>query len=130
MSSTIVLAPVSPAIAALLHQLQAQIIKEAEELQAPAVGFDSRPPLPYFTDHGDADFVRYFDGKGNTDDFRRRRFCPESWADGSVPWHPSHWRLYQTRVDNEGAHWSSAGRSQIHVIDDFGYLVPLGEALQ
>lgn len=112
----------SPAVAKLLLELQAQIIQEAPEWYptqpADPMG-DLQAPITRF----DWDDTIRFAAANGSDDLTRRRYCPASWLDGSVPWHPSHWRLYKTRVDSAGQRWEPLGSSSVHVMDDFGTLV-------
>lgn len=121
--STIAMAPVSPALAKLLHQVQAQIIREAgecAELAPDPLGALQAP----ITRRDDGDDI-IWRGPNGREEAKRRRFCPASWADHSVPWHPSHWRIYSSRFDRFGREWSLTGGSTPHVTDDFGNLVPV-----
>ncbi len=121
--TALVMAPVSPAIARLLHQLQAQILQELQAQIAPTADpmGDLQDPVASYDDD---DTIEYCAANG-TDRYRRQRFCPDSWRDGGVPWHASHWRLYRTRIDSAGRSWQACDISQVHVMDDFGYLVPV-----
>lgn len=131
--SELVMAPVSRQVAKLLHQLQAQIIKEAGRAACTSAP-DPMGALqnPSRHDHRDGDQITY-KGDNGEDEFLRRRECPACWVAPtySVPWHPSHWRLTETR-NAAGRRWSTAGGSGsvIHVVDDFGTLVPLPKHLQ
>jgi len=128
-TGTLVLAPVSPAVAKLLHQLQTQLIKEADEHQAIAADPMGalQSPVRRF-DH--ADRIEY-QGSNGKDTWRRRRVCPQGWggADG-VPWHPSHWLIDSDRIDSAGRRWHLGSDLILtpHVMDDFGTLVPVDGA--
>lgn len=121
---TITLAPVSPALAALLHQLQAQIIREASEAVRDPLGPLWAPVTR--VDAGDRITYRAENGK---EVWTRRRYCPNGWGGpAGVPWHPSHWLLDAARVDQAGRTWAlqDAITIQPHVTDDFGNIVPAG----
>ncbi len=113
----------TPAIARLLLELQAQILQELQAQCPPPADpmGDLQDPV---ASYDDGDVIEYCAANG-TDRYYRRRFCPDSWRDCHVPWHASHWRLYRIRIDSAGRSWQACDISQVHVMDDFGYLVPV-----
>jgi hypothetical protein len=116
----------TPAVAKLLLELQAEIVKEVQE-RADSVSDplgDLRAPI---TRIDEDELIQYTAANGR-DEYRQRRFCPECWRGGAMPWHPSHWREYLTRTDSTGCGWAPEGVSTVHVTDDFGQLVPVGDA--
>ena len=77
--------------------------------------------------------IRYFGDRleisntpGDEDRYTRRRECPPSWRESSVPWHPSYWYAHNSRIDQQGRIWSCC--SGIYLTDDYGDLVPVPEA--
>ncbi len=55
----------------------------------------------------------------------QRRYCPDSWRNSHVHWHPSHWRVTEKRTDERGRSWETD--SVVHVMNDFGDLVEVAE---
>lgn len=117
------MAPVSQEMAKLLHQVQAQIIREARDradedgsivLKAGALRIGTHC-------YRDGDHVRLVGENGRRLSMIRRRFCPPTWIESGVPWHPSHWRCEEERTDETGRRWET--EQVICVTDDFGDLV-------
>lgn len=119
----IVMAPVSRPMAALLHQLQAQIIREAGDRAGEDGSVVLRPGALRINSYSyhDADYVRLHGENDRILSMIRRRFCPDSWRQSGVPWHPSHWRCEETRTDAADRRWVT--EQVICVTDDFGSLV-------
>lgn len=124
----LVFAPVSPAVAKLLHQLQAQIIREAQERSRTLDGEISLPAVSgwrLFDD--DVDHLTWYaDNHSNTRAIRRR-VKPVQWGP-DTSWHPSWYTVYVRRVDTEGRSWEHYAGD--HVTDDFGTLVRVPRGLQ
>jgi hypothetical protein len=117
------MAPVSREMAKLLHQVQAQIIREAGDRadESGAIVLASGALRIGSYSYRDGDFVRLHGEGGRVVSMIRRRFIPPSWIESHVPWHPSHWRCEETRVDQHGRRWNS--QQAVCVTDDFGNLV-------
>lgn len=116
------MAPVSREMGKLLHQLQAQIIREAADRadEDGAIVLANDPPKVGDYTFNDEDHVTYY-GERSRFSMIRRRFIPEAWIGSDVPWHPSHWRCEESRVDANGRRWNTEQR--VCVTDDFGNLV-------
>ena len=71
------------------------------------------------------DSINHYDAQGNEDVYYRRRYCPPSWGDIGVTWHPSYWDRHSYRVAHDGRRFSELAVSM--VCDDFGFLVPVPE---
>lgn len=134
LNPALVMAPVSPALADLLHQVQAQIIREAQERtdDGKSIVVLERAPVRPAASSQWGDTVTLEDGRGGSAFWARRRFCPESWLPdrltSGVFWHPSHWRCSERRMDSRGRRWEL--EDAVYVVDDFGDLVPVPEHLQ
>lgn len=123
----VVMAPVSPAMAKLLHQLQAQIIKERDQAAE-----DARPAGTIVLAPVEAGTWKTVEfGCTNGDQAMRvrsdtgavtmyRDHLPD--GDGRV-WHPARWWGSEQRDDAQGRRWSYSLPRM--VMDDFGTLVPV-----
>ena len=119
-----VLVPVSRAVARLLHQLQAEMIKETHGLATVPPGAIVLPGVDgakWQFSGDDTHEVLTIGGDGNSDRFTKRWLCPDSWKNSCVPWHQSHRRLNMDRTDAAGREFSHSG--EVYVMDDFGSLV-------
>lgn len=66
--------------------------------------------------------LEYRDLDGNSDAYVRWH---NPRAEG-LKLHPAHYSLHMDRVDKQGLSWHAIGPT--HVMDDFGFLVPVGGA--
>lgn len=125
----VVMAPVSPAVAKLLHQLQAQIINEAQDRPV-SPGAIILQPRGKLTSQN-----HYERGKGY-----RQVCCIADNGDSVIlqtpffvsaedaPYfRPGTWYGSERRCDEDGRSWSAALPCD-YVMDDFGELVPVGGA--
>ncbi len=122
----VVMAPVSPAVAELLHQLQAQIIKEAQDRPVPpgAIILQPRgkPTRQENHEHGRG----YRQVVCNAKDGSAIRLQTPFIADPKYSFQrPGVWYGSEDRVDEIGRRWSST-TARDYVMDDFGELVPVG----
>jgi hypothetical protein len=130
---TLVLTPVSPALAQLLHQVQEQIIREADKARAPADADPVLSPIPSdcrvrFTSIGNDQALEvhsrdYFDGENAgaptySCTLYRDHFVEEMNRDWLSP---HYWRGSENRRDQHGQVWTRT--LGLLVTDDFGNLV-------
>jgi hypothetical protein len=120
----VVMAPVSPAVARLLHQLQAETIKASDVVAPGCVILASASPPLRCTDNSESGGYRRVVGEAAG---RCVRLQTEYLGDPAHPWsRPGVWYGCDARVDSEGVEWER--RIDNHVVDDFGQLVPIGGA--
>ncbi|NQW81080.1 MAG: hypothetical protein HQ445_07885 [Polaromonas sp.] len=123
--TALTLAPMSAAVAAIWHQLQAEMLKENHGLATvPAGAIVLASPTtdcPARFHHGNDYTMLTVGSCGNEDTYIKRHSRPASWS--ATMWHPAHWRHSMYRLDAQGRPWSAYGEP--HVIDDFGSLVPV-----
>ena len=127
MTAAITLAPMSPAVAKLWHQLQAAMLQETHGLDVVPAGAIVLPPLPktrkvnFGTGYSGSIILTIGDGD-NSDTFTKYWTMPPGW---DRFWDPAHWRLNMSRSGPDGRHWSAAGGA--YVMDDFGDLVEVAQ---
>lgn len=127
------MAPVSPAVAKLLHQLQAQIIREADAArQFEAIAAPEWICLPATVKYTHSEHregpnghrvlvVR--DAEGNQLRLQTPTCCDPNYRD----LRPGIWYGSERRVDTNGEIWQS-NTVRYFTTDDFGQLVPVGGA--
>jgi len=125
MSAALTLAPMSPAVAKIWHQLQAAMLKETHGLDVVPTGAIVLSPLSIgfeFRSHhdGSAIVLSIGDGRDNVDAFTKYVEMPNGWENF---WNPAHWHLTMARTDKQGRRWSTSEGA--YVMDDFGDLVPV-----
>lgn len=120
----------SPTVARLLHQLQAQIIREADDaahlnwqpwpagtiVLQPIEAADSR--VIESDGYGGDQYLRV--SSANGDVVMYRDHLPRT---GLLKWHPAHWWGSEGRLGPDGRDWRTV--LPRHVMDDFGALVPV-----
>lgn len=118
------LAPMSPAVAKVWHQLQAAMLKEAHSVDAVPAGVIVLPALPQ---DRTANFKPGYVGDriilqlgcdDNEDTYTQYWSCPTGWERF---WNQSHWHLNRVRRGPDGDLWSASGGR--YVVDNFGDLV-------
>lgn len=122
-SAHVCTAQVSTALHQLLQACQAQA-DAASAVPAGSIvlaGTFRKRHIRYF-----GDWLKISNSPGDEDGYIRRRECPPSWRESSIPWHPSYWYAHRTRIDQHGHIWSCD--SGIYLTDDYGDLVPVPEA--
>lgn len=122
----LVMAPVSPAVAKLLHQLQAQMIKEAEAAEVPPGA--AILPRAKFTKQEYLDLDGHRLVTCTAADGAELRLQTPFVTDPKYQWQrPGVWYGSEGRIDDTGRRWQrSLGRD--YVTDNFGELVPVGGA--
>lgn len=124
----VVMAPVSPAVAKLLHQLQGQIIKEADTRPVPtgAAIVAPRAKLTRMTYHEHGRGYRQVSCYADNGDSLRLQ--TPLVGDPDHAWErPGIWYGSERRHDDAGRGWESTMPSH-YVTDNFGELVPVGGA--
>lgn len=121
----VVLTPVSPAVAKLLHELQAQIIREADEAKAGTPAGAIVLEAPRYTEHTYNTWGhRVIESKGPGGSiWLQTPFVPapeHAWQ------RPGVWYGSESRRDALGREWQRS-LSDDYVTDDFGTLVPVPE---
>lgn len=125
----VVMAPVSAGLAKLLHQVQAQIIRDAEERghTARTEGTLLLPAPAHCRCEADVGRYRHFRLHDTTGYELRLQSEVGPQSDGAPP-RVGIWYGSERRVDEHGQKWERyLGR---HVVDDFGFLVRLPECHQ
>lgn len=118
----VVMAPVSPAVAKLLHKLTAALINEHPALPPSAiVPVPLGKPLEQDASYNEA-------GRHLYCTFEHGRVVFNNWNRSDVGGNlsPFHWYGREYRRDEAGRGWDSYLGA--HVLDDFGYLVPVDGA--
>ncbi|MDP3228490.1 MAG: hypothetical protein Q8N13_11015 [Acidovorax sp.] len=127
MSASLTLAPMSPVVAKLWHQLQAAMLKETHGLDVVPAGAIVLQPLPqdrrvtFESGCYDSTILSIGDGD-NSDTFTKYWTMPPRW---DRFWDQAHWRLNVSRTGPDGPVFSASGGA--YVIDDFGDLVKVPE---
>lgn len=122
-AAALTLAPMSPAVAKIWHQLQAAMLKETHGLDVVPAGAIVLPPLPqdrrvsFESGYSDSTILTIGDGD-NSDTFTKYWTMPPSW---DRFWNQAHWRSNFHRTGPDGLSWSASGGA--YVVDDFGDLV-------
>lgn len=125
----VVLAPVSPAVAALLHQLEAEAIERLEALPAPgSIVITPEPPARAKRwHHHENSGCR--EVRGQTADFTYKIALRSFFGEGAWVHELGHeprfgrWSGEERRIDTSGRMWEAY--VGYHVIDNFGDLVPV-----
>ena len=118
-----VLTPTSPAVAKLLHALQAEMLEETHGLNVVPAGAIVLPALTtgfaHFENEGNTTSLAIGRHPNHTDMYTVRHSRPKDW----LPewWHPARWSLHSTRTDTSGRRWASFCGT--YVMNDFGDLV-------
>lgn len=127
--ANLVMAPVSPAVAKLLHKLQAQFIAENPVSAIPpgaAIVLPHSGPVNADIHYNERGGYRSITGYSY--DGRSQRLQTPLCFDPAHPWdRPGVWYGSETRLDTEGRTWTSSLPAR-YVCDDFGQLVPIGGA--
>ncbi len=125
-ADSLVMAPVSPAVANLLHKLQAEIIKEAAERTVPP-GAAILLPSPKFTAQTYAERGGYRTVQCNAGYDNQIYLQTAFVADPAYSeWlRPGVWYGHEARTDDTGRRWQ-ATLEHTYVCDEFGQLVPVG----
>lgn len=119
----------SPAVAKLLAKLQDAMLKETLSRGVLPKGATVLPGLihpraiHYERTNETVFEIRCSESTGH-DTFTRYWRRPTWWGKWQ-PWHPAYWELQRNRRSTTGENWGGCG---VYVMDDFGYLVPVGGA--
>lgn len=122
MNAALTLAPMSGAVAAIWHQLQAEILKE---MPSPVARLEGSVVLQPMTG-GKTEFRSAYQESAVCMEIEGPAFSMNLYrtyitdSDGRFHY-PGKWWGMQTRKDQHGAWWSK--RTEIFVCDDFGNLV-------
>ena len=120
---------VSATVAKLIATIQAEAEAATLEALSAKDGILVLQPIEsgsaHFSDYGETLVFR--DTHGAAVRYYQRLELPEKWRGSELErtWHPSHFRVYVTRVDGEGRQWGAS--LGIHVTDEFGTLVAVPE---
>ncbi|MGE0329711.1 MAG: hypothetical protein AB7P37_03350 [Ramlibacter sp.] len=125
--TSVTLAPLSPALAALIHQVQAEAVAAATPapLAEGAIVLPALQSAPWtYRESSKTTWLECFVGEDHAEMFVKLGVNDNGWA--VELWHPAYWYQHLVRTDDQGRRWRAEGPA--HVMDDFGFLVPVGGA--